>query len=47
MGIMGGGMIGGPPLLLLLPVLIFVWLLGLGVVAAAGVWAVRQCREQG
>jgi hypothetical protein len=47
MGIIGGGMIGGPPLFLLLPVLFFVWALGLGVVAAAGVWAVRQFREQG
>ena len=36
MGIIGGGMIGGPPLFLLLPVLFFVWALGLGVVAAAG-----------
>jgi hypothetical protein len=44
---MGGGMMDGGPLFLLLPVLFFVWLLGLGVVAAVGVWAVRRFREQG
>jgi hypothetical protein len=47
MGIMGGGMMDGPPLFLLLAVLFFVWLLVLGVTAAVGVWAVRQFREQG
>jgi hypothetical protein len=46
MRMMGGGIMDGPPLFLLLPVLFFVWLLFLGVVAAAGVWAVRQYREQ-
>jgi hypothetical protein len=44
---MGSGMIDGSPLFLLLPVLFFVWLLGLAVVAAVGVWAVRRFREQG
>jgi hypothetical protein len=43
---MGGGMMDGPPLFLLLPVLFFVWLFGLAVVAAVGVWAVRRFREQ-
>jgi hypothetical protein len=46
MGMMGGGMVDGPPLFLLLPVLFFVWLLGLAVVAGVGVWAVRRFREQ-
>jgi hypothetical protein len=46
MGMMGGGMMDGPPLFLLLPVLFFVWLVGLAVVAAVGVWAVRRFREQ-
>jgi hypothetical protein len=47
MGIIGSGMMDGPPLFLLLPVLFFVWLLFLGATAAVGVWAVRQFREQG
>ena len=38
MGVMGGGIMDGPPLFLLLPVLFLVWLLGLGGVDAAGVW---------
>jgi hypothetical protein len=46
MGMMGGGMMDGPPLFLLLPVLFLVWLLGLAVVAAVGVWAVRRFREE-
>jgi len=46
MSMMGGGMMDGPPLFLLLPVLFFAWLLFLGVVVAVGVWAVRQYREQ-
>jgi hypothetical protein len=45
MGMMGGGMMDGGPLFLVLPVLFFVWLLVLGVVAAVGVWAVRRFRE--
>jgi hypothetical protein len=45
MGMMGGGMVDGPPLFLLLPVLFF-WLLFLGVAAAVGVWAVRRYRTQ-
>jgi hypothetical protein len=47
MGMMDGGMMDGPPFFLLLPVLFFVWLLGLAVVAGVGVWAVRRFREQG
>ena len=47
MGMMGGGMIDGPPLFLLLPVLFFVWLIGLAVVAGVGVWAVSRFREHG
>jgi hypothetical protein len=43
---MGGGMIDGGPLFLVLPLLFFVWLLGLAAVAAVGVWAVRRFREQ-
>ena len=46
MGMMGGGMVDGPHLFLLLPILFFVWLLGLAVVAGVGVWAVRRFREQ-
>jgi hypothetical protein len=46
MGMMGGGMMDGPPLFLLLPVLFAFWLLGLAVVAAVGVWAVRRFREE-
>jgi hypothetical protein len=46
MGMMSGGIIDGPPLFLLLPILFFVWLLGLAVVAGVGVWAVRRFREQ-
>ncbi len=42
-----GFMMDDVPLFLVLPVLLFVWLLGLGVVAAVGVWAVRRFREQG
>jgi hypothetical protein len=45
--IMGGGMMDGSPFFLVLPVLLFIWLLALGVVAAMGVWAVRRFREQG
>jgi uncharacterized membrane protein len=43
---MGGGMMDGPPFFLLLPILFFVWLVGLAVVAGAGVWAVRRFREE-
>ena len=39
-------MVDGPHLFLLLPILFFVWLLGLAVVAGVGVWAVRRFREQ-
>lgn len=46
MGMMGGGMMDGGPLFLVLPVLFFVWLVGLAVVAGVGVWAVRRFREQ-
>ena len=46
MGMMGGGMMDGPPLFLFLPILFFVWLVGLAVVAGVGVWAVRRFREQ-
>jgi hypothetical protein len=46
MGMMGGGMMDGPPLFLLLPVLFAFWLVGLAVVAGVGVWAVRRFREQ-
>jgi hypothetical protein len=47
MGMMGGGMMDGPPLFLLLPILFFfVWLVGMAVVAGVGVWAVRRFREQ-
>jgi hypothetical protein len=46
MGMMGGGIMDGPPLFLFLPILFFVWLLGLAVVAGVGVWAVRRFREQ-
>jgi hypothetical protein len=47
MGMMGGGMMDGSPLFfLLLPVLFFVWLFGLAVVAGVGVWAVRRFREE-
>jgi hypothetical protein len=37
---MGGGMMDGPPLFFLIPVLF------LGVAAAVGVWAVRRHRAQ-
>jgi hypothetical protein len=43
---MGGGMMDGSPLFLLLPVVFFVWLLGLAVVAGVGVWAVRRFRQE-
>jgi hypothetical protein len=33
---MGGGMMDSSPFFLALPVLLFIWLLGLGVVAAVG-----------
>jgi hypothetical protein len=46
MGMMGGGMMDGPPFFLLLPVLFAFWLVGLAVVAGVGVWAVRRFREQ-
>jgi hypothetical protein len=46
MSMMGGGMMDGPPLFLLLPVLFFFWLVGLAAVAGVGVWAVRRFREQ-
>jgi hypothetical protein len=36
----------GPPLVLLLPMLLAVWLLFLGIAAAVGVWAVRSYRAQ-
>jgi hypothetical protein len=42
-----GHMMDGSPFFLVLPVLLFIWLLGLGVVAGVGVWAVRRFREQG
>jgi hypothetical protein len=46
MGMIGGGMVDGPPLFLLLPVLFFLWLLFLGAAAAVGVWAVHRHRAQ-
>jgi hypothetical protein len=46
MGMMSGGMVDGPPLFLLLPVLFFLWLLFLGAAAAVGVWAVHRYRAQ-